>query len=91
MYSPAMPTYTESIATPAINSAWRMAAPTASTVFSASTIVPRCIPSEGPWPMPIIRNRRSATCSAMTAQTLVVPKSSPAIMVLCSASQFIPI
>ena len=82
---PAIPAYTLRISHPAMVSACSMAARIALTVSSMLTTTPRFRPLEGTEPMPMI-STPSSTSSPTMAQTLVVPRSSPAISSLSAIS-----
>ena len=80
--SPAMPQVTSFTTTPAIRSASRSAATTERFVSSMSRTMPRRTPLFFARPTPSTfasgRRGRSPTTSAITAQVLVLPRSSPA-------------
>src|SRR3970040_667211 len=77
MCSPETPTYRESTFIPAIRSARSTASSIARVVASRSTTMPLRIPEDGTRPTPEICTSPSSSTSPTTAQTFVVPMSSP--------------
>ncbi len=77
IWLPAMPVYTDSIWTAAINSASSTAFFTDSTVLSMSTTTPLRRPRDGLDPTPMMFTVPSSVTSATMAQIFVVPMSNP--------------
>ena len=86
MCPPPIDTYTASTSTPAACSASEIARLIASTVDSTLATTPFRSPREACWPIPITSTPVGVT-SPMTAQTLVVPTSSP-VMMFCVLRTF---